>query len=112
MDTVESSTETVSVVPTTDGTWISVCSNGLTVLDLLPEGTLKALQTNRSGCFFYARTPATSLPEILNRCTFSKLETTRFQRFATFRNHPNKSSLHLMDIVPDRFEHIYFDHPP
>ena len=52
MDTVESSTETVSVVPTTDGTWISVCSNGLTVLDLLPEGTQKALLVNRWKCFF------------------------------------------------------------
>ena len=41
MDNVESSTETVSVVPTMDRSRLSVCSNGLTVLDLLPEGTLK-----------------------------------------------------------------------
>ena len=107
MDTVESSTETVSVVPTTDGTWISVCSNGLTVLDLLPEGTLKALQTNRSGCFFYVRPTATSLSEILNRFTLSKQKTPCFQRFATFWNITTPSPLHLLVIVPDRFEHIH-----
>ena len=100
-------TETVSVVPTMDGTRISLCSNDLTVLDLLPEGTLKAPQTNRLWCFFYVRIPATSLSEILNRCTFSKSETTRFQRFATFQNLPTTSPLHLTDIVPDRFKQIH-----
>ena len=107
MDTVESSTETVSVVPTTDGTWISVCSNGLTVLNLLPEGTQKALRSLRFECFFYVRTTATSLSEILIRCTLSKQKTPCLQRFATFQDLQNPSPLHLTDIVPDRFEHIH-----
>ena len=107
MDNVESSTETVSVVPTMDRSRLSVCSNGLTVLDLLPEGTLKALQTNRSGCFFYVRIPATSLSEISNRFTLSKSEKPCFQRFAIFWNRPTPFPLHLLVIVPDRFEHIH-----
>ena len=112
MDNVVRNTESVFVSLSTNGTGMSVCSNGLTVLDLLPEGTQKALQTNRSGCFFYVRIPATSLSEILNRCTFSKSETTRFQRFATFQNLPTTPPLHLTDIVPDRFKIICFNHPP
>jgi len=107
MDNVVRNTESVFVSLSTNGTGMSVCSNGLTVLDLLPEGTLKGTSNESFGVFFYVRILATSLSEIVNTCTFSKLETTRFQRFATFRNHPNKSSLHLMDIVPDRFEHIH-----
>ena len=107
MDNVESSTETVSVVPTMDRSRLSVCSNGLTVLDLLPEGTLKALQTNRSGCFFYVRIPVTSLSEISNRFTLSKKETPCLQRFAIFWNRPTPFPLHLLVIVPDRFEHIH-----
>ena len=38
-------TEAVSVVPTMNGTRKSVCYNDLTLLDLLPEGTQKAVKS-------------------------------------------------------------------
>ena len=107
MGNTGSNTESVFEALSSNGAGMSVCSNDFTVCGVFPEGTLKGTSNESFGVFFYVRIPATSLSEIVNTCTFSKLETTRFQRFAIFRNHPNKSSLHLMDIVPDRFEHIH-----
>ena len=104
---MENRTESVFETLSLNGAGMSVCPNGLTVVALFPAGTREAHRTNRSGCFFYVRIPATSLSKSVNRCTLSKQETTRFQRFATFRNLTVPSSLHLMDIVPDRFEHIH-----
>ena len=107
MDNNESSTVTVSVAPTMVRTRISLCSNGLTVCDLFPEGTLKALQTNRLGCFFCAGQKVPLPSEIINYCTFSKPETPRYQRFATFWNITKTIPLHLLVTVPDRFQHIH-----
>ena len=53
MDNVVRNTESVFVSLSTNGTGMSVCSNGLTVLDLLPEGTLKSGHFDRFLCIYW-----------------------------------------------------------
>lgn len=107
MGRIESKNETVFVALSTNRTGMSVCSNVLSVSELFPAGTRRALQTTSSGCFFYVPILATSLSKSVNRCTLSKQETPRFQRFATFRSLTTPLGVRVMGIVPNRFEHIH-----